>query len=249
MCTVVILRRPGHDWPLILAANRDEMKTRPWKPPARHWPDRPEVIAGIDELAGGTWLGVNLTGLVAAVMNREGSLGPAPEKRSRGELPLEALDHADADDAAAALSDLDGAAYRPFNLVIADNRDAFWLKSEGHGPIAVKPIEPGVSMITARDLNDASSPRVAAYLPKFRDAPAPDPTAGTWDAWQALMAGGRPDPAAGARAAMALTEMGEYGTISSSLIALPAPAVHDGRPVWLFCRGVPGATPYDEVAL
>ena len=41
MCTVVILRRPGHDWPLLLAGNRDEMKGRPWKPPARHWPDRP----------------------------------------------------------------------------------------------------------------------------------------------------------------------------------------------------------------
>ena len=29
MCTVVVLRRPGHDWPLILAANRDEMAERP----------------------------------------------------------------------------------------------------------------------------------------------------------------------------------------------------------------------------
>ena len=54
MCTVVILRRPGHDWPLILATNRDEMTDRPWRPPGRHWPDRAEVTAGRDELAGGT---------------------------------------------------------------------------------------------------------------------------------------------------------------------------------------------------
>ena len=141
MCTVVFLRRPDHRWPLILAANRDERIARPWQAPGRHWPDRPDVVAGRDELAGGTWLGLNHSGVVAAVMNREGSLGPDPEKRSRGELPLEALDHADADAAVEALSHLDGAAYRPFNLVIADNRDAYWLKSTGGGPLAVTAID------------------------------------------------------------------------------------------------------------
>ena len=48
MCTLIILRRPNHDWPVLLAANRDEMSTRAWDPPARHWPDRPNVVAGID---------------------------------------------------------------------------------------------------------------------------------------------------------------------------------------------------------
>ena len=92
MCTVVILRRPWHRWPLILAANRDEMKHRPWRSPARHWPDHPNVVAGLDELAGGSWLGLNDDGVVAAVLNRVGSLGPTPGKRSRGELILRALD-------------------------------------------------------------------------------------------------------------------------------------------------------------
>ena len=59
MCTLVILRRPGHDWPVVIGANRDEMAGRPWRGPGRHWPDRPEVTAGQDELAGGTWLGLN----------------------------------------------------------------------------------------------------------------------------------------------------------------------------------------------
>ena len=121
MCTLVLLRRPGHAWPLILAANRDEMRGRPWTPPARHWPDRPEVIAGRDDLAGGTWLGLNDHGVVAGVLNRRGSLGPAPGMRSRGELALDALDHADAALAAAALASLDARAFRPFNLVIADD--------------------------------------------------------------------------------------------------------------------------------
>ena len=107
MCTVVFLRRPDHRWPLIVAANRDELASRPWRPPARHWPDRRHVTAGIDELAGGTWLGMNDDGLVAGVLNRKNSLGPDAQLRSRGELPLEALDHADAVAAAAALAHID----------------------------------------------------------------------------------------------------------------------------------------------
>src|ERR671934_2012679 len=102
MCSVVILRRPGHDWPVLLAANRDEMNDRPWLPPGRHWPERPWVVAGLDQQAGGSWLGLNDHGLLAGVMNRAGSLGPAAGKRSRGELVLEALDHADALEAAKA---------------------------------------------------------------------------------------------------------------------------------------------------
>ncbi|MBT7485924.1 MAG: hypothetical protein HN673_06110, partial [Rhodospirillales bacterium] len=59
MCTVVILYRPSHDWPVIIGSNRDEMADRPWQPPARHWDDRAHVVAGRDALAGGTWLGLN----------------------------------------------------------------------------------------------------------------------------------------------------------------------------------------------
>ena len=70
MCTFVILRRPGSDWPVIIGANRDEMKDRPWQPPDRHWQDREDVLAGKDDLAGGTWLGINDSGLVAGVLNR-----------------------------------------------------------------------------------------------------------------------------------------------------------------------------------
>src|ERR1700732_3844430 len=107
MCTLVILRRPAHSWPVLVGANCDEMIDRASKPPGRHWPDRPELLAGLDLLAGGSWLGVNDWGVAAAVLNRHGSLGPAVGVRSRGELVLEALDHADAVAAAEALSHLD----------------------------------------------------------------------------------------------------------------------------------------------
>ena len=131
MCTVVILRRPDHDWPLIIGANRDEMRDRPARPPAHHWDDRDHVVAGMDELAGGTWLALNDDRLVAAVLNRYGSLGPDATKRSRGELPLEAVDHAEAKQAAKALALLEPESYRTFNMVIADTLDAFWVRSDG----------------------------------------------------------------------------------------------------------------------
>ena len=70
MCSVIILYRPDHDWPILIASNRDEMHERPWEPPARHWPDRPEVVAGRDVLAGGSWLGINDFGVVAGIRQR-----------------------------------------------------------------------------------------------------------------------------------------------------------------------------------
>jgi hypothetical protein len=248
MCSVVILRRPGHGWPVLLAANRDEMNDRPWLPPGRHWPDRPWVVAGLDRQAGGSWLGLNDHGLVAGVMNRAGSLGPAAGKRSRGELVLEALDHADALEAAEALRALEPRAYRPFNMIVVDNRDAFWIRNAGES-IEVAPIPQGLSMLTAQDLNDESaSRRIRHYLPLFRAAPAPDPDTGDWRAWQDLL-GSRQFAASGTpHDAMTILGEGRFETLSSALIGLPA-AESEAKPILLFAAGRPDRAPHETVAL
>jgi hypothetical protein len=250
MCTVVILRRPGHDWPLILAANRDEMLSRPWLPPARHWPDRADVVAGLDQLAGGTWMGMNESGVLACILNRHGTLGPATGKRSRGELVLEALDHADAADAAEALAAVDPTAYRPFNMVIADNRDAWWIAAREGARVATKAeIGAGVSMLTAGDLNDMSERRIALFHPRFSTAPHPDPARGDWKFWSDLMSSkGQPD--APYDAMNFLMDSG-FGTSSSSLVALPSPeSLHEKnlKPIWLFAAGRPDSAAFRPVA-
>ncbi|MBL8697172.1 MAG: NRDE family protein [Alphaproteobacteria bacterium] len=222
MCTVVLLRRPGHDWPLLLAANRDEMRDRPSRPPGRHWPDRPEIVAGLDELAGGSWLGLNDHGVVAAALNRRNSLGPAPGCRSRGELVLDALDHADAADAAEALAALDAHAFRPFNLIVADDRDAYWLSGRGDaGPRrpALAPVPAGLSMLTAYDLDDRADPRIARFHPQWTAAAVPDPASDAWTAWETLLA--RRDDGGDPRAAMTVALATGFATVSSALIALP----------------------------
>lgn len=248
MCTVVTLRRPGHRWPLILGANRDEMRGRPSRPPARHWPDRAEVVAGLDELAGGSWMGLNDSGVVACVLNRHGSLGPAEDARSRGELVLEALDHADAGAAAEALADLDARSYRSFNLLVADDRDAYWIKGLGRrGPTVpgVLPVAEGVTMLTAYDIDAEASARVRRHLPTFRAAPPPDPELGDWDAWRALLA----RRGEGAEDAMLIDTAAGFGTVSSSLLALPAAGCANAAPVWLYADGPPDRSAYAPLDL
>jgi uncharacterized protein with NRDE domain len=252
MCTLVLLRRPGHDWPLVLGANRDEMIDRPAKPPARHWPDRPEIVAGLDELAGGSWFGLNDHGVVAAILNREGSLGPAPGQRSRGELVLEALDHADALDAAIALSEIDPRAYRSFNMIIADNRDVLWLRHAdptGSLPVEVRALGPGVAMIASGDLDDTQKPRLRRYRPRFAAAASPDPGSADWAAWERLLGDDTTEPQQGPRSAMRFSAEGGFATLSSVMVALPAANRAGIRPVFRFRRWQPAPTAWEDVAL
>ena len=247
MCTLVILRRPEHDWPVVLGANRDEMIDRPAKPPGRHWPDRAEIVAGIDLLAGGSWLGVNDWGVVAAVLNRHGSLGPTAGLRSRGELVLEALDHADAVDAAAALSDLDPAAYRSFNLIVADNRDAFWLRHTDSGRIKAHPVPDGLSIIAAGDLNELMTPRLRLARPRFAAASPPDPDSGNWTTWEILLSDdtvpeGEPD-----EAALRFRTPRGFATVSSALIALPAAPSPERGTVFRYAGWLPEPSPWRNV--
>jgi hypothetical protein len=237
MCTVILLRRPGADWPLLLAANRDERLDRPWDPPGPYWPG---LVAGRDRLAGGTWMGMSEAGVVAAVLNRPGSLGPAAGKRSRGELPLLALAEPDAAAAARALAALDAGDWRPFQMVVADARAAFFVAGEGAGRPRAEALPEGVSFVTAHPPNDLSSPRTRRHLPRFEAAAPPDPARGDWAAWAALL--GDSDEAEGHAATLNVPPRGGFGTVCQSLVALGA----GGELVWRFAAPPGGA--WREVA-
>jgi len=247
MCTLVILRRPEHAWPVVIGANRDEMIDRRAMPPGRHWPDRTEVVAGLDLLAGGSWLGINDWGVAAAILNRHGSLGPAADLRSRGELVLEALDHADAVAAAAALSHLDPAAYRTFNLIVADNRDGFWLRHDGTGRIVAHPLADGPSLIAAGDVNETETPRLALAGPRFRAASAPDPDREEWTAWQDLLGDDSAPPGAPRETALRFRTARGFATVSSGLIALPALPSPERRAIFRFADWLPEPSPWRNV--
>ncbi len=84
MCLIVFAWRPDHATPLIVAANRDEFYARPSLPLAQ-WPEAPQVYAGRDLEAGGTWLGIGADGRFAALTNIRNPHQP-PARKSRGEL-------------------------------------------------------------------------------------------------------------------------------------------------------------------
>ncbi len=181
------------------------------------------------------------SGLVAAVLNRPGSLGPAPGKLSRGGLPLMAVQHESAADAAGALLELDGAAYRSFNVVVADRHSAHFVHGLGHGRPKGWALPPGCHVVTAHDPNDPASPRAQAQLPRFTAAPVPDPALGDWAAWQALLA----DRSGPRMAALNVPPHDGFGTVCSSLVGLPA----SGPPVWLFAAGPPDRAAFLPVSL
>ncbi len=232
MCTVVILRRKNHDWPLIIGANRDEQFSRPWKEPGYHWPELSDVIGGLDEEGGGSWLALNKSGVIASVLNQSNTPNQEEDKRSRGELVLEALNHADARDAAESLQYLNPEAYRPFHLVVADNHDAYVIYTDARvGTISIREIPIGYSMITRYGLNAEICLRTKNYLPQFKTSPVPDPVKKDFKHWEKLLKSSVYDVKDGSDSAMLINANG-FGTVTSSLLAIPKPGL-DHPPVFL----------------
>ena len=119
MCLVLIAWRTDAKHPCVIAANRDELHSRP-AAAAQWWQSSPPILAGRDLLAGGTWLGITRTGRFAALTNYRD-----PEQRrdgtpSRGALVTSILESGDT-----ALQSLDylrevGGRYNGFNLIFSD---------------------------------------------------------------------------------------------------------------------------------
>ena len=85
MCLIALAYKVHPEYPLILAANRDEFLDRP-ADPARFWPAEPHVLAGRDRKAGGTWMGITTTGHFAALTNYRDLRTTPVQGPSRGVL-------------------------------------------------------------------------------------------------------------------------------------------------------------------
>ena len=68
MCILFIANNIREDYPLIIAANRDEFHARPTAP-SQFWDEYPNLLAGRDLEAKGTWMGVTRNGKIAALTN------------------------------------------------------------------------------------------------------------------------------------------------------------------------------------
>jgi uncharacterized protein with NRDE domain len=231
MCLLALFYRVVEDAAVVAGANREEFYSRGGGPPQLlEGPVR--AVAGLDPKAGGTWLGVNQHGVFVAVTNRPKSEIP-PEPKSRGLLAREllgcptasmAVDHA--------ASQLERGRYAGCNFVCADKESATvvhagdWLR--------IRPLPPGLHVLTAHDVNDASDRRLAHslwWLGQHHYTRAEE----CLRALQELCAqSGEPS----------ICLRGELGgTVSSSIVALRSRGKDSS---YLHAQGPPDRTPYSD---
>ena len=85
MCLIFVAIDSHPKYRLIIAANRDEFYDRPTAQ-ASFWLDAPELIAGRDLRAGGTWIGLTRTGRIAALTNYRDPKSINADSPSRGKV-------------------------------------------------------------------------------------------------------------------------------------------------------------------
>jgi uncharacterized protein with NRDE domain len=124
MCLVVVAVGVSRRFPLVIAANRDERHDRP-ATAAAWWTDEPQLFAGRDLAAGGSWLAVDRRGRIAAVTNiREPTRAAAA--RSRGALVTAFVGGHESASDYAVLAAREGPSYGPFNLLLHDGRELYY---------------------------------------------------------------------------------------------------------------------------
>ncbi len=138
MCLIVLAWRVRPDFPLVVAANRDEFHARP-AAAAAFWADQPSILAGRDLEAGGSWMGVSRSGRFAAVTNYRGARD-ANAKQSRGALVTGFLAGDSSSKAFAGKTAKAKAGYSGFNLLAADRDELWWLSNRDGAP---RPLAPG----------------------------------------------------------------------------------------------------------
>jgi uncharacterized protein with NRDE domain len=223
MCLIVLAWRARADLPLVVAANRDEWRDRPAEP-AHWWPDHPQILAGRDLQAGGTWLGVTRGGRFAAVTNFRDPADRKTTARSRGTLLTEfLLGSYEPQEYLAALAPRAGD-YNGFNLILGDATELWYFGSrEGRA----RRIEPGVHGLS-NHLLDEPWPKVVQGRARMQSAlAANDPAPALFDLLSdATVAADHDLPRTGVgtewerRLAPALILGPDYGTRASTVVML-----------------------------
>jgi uncharacterized protein with NRDE domain len=153
MCLIVFAWRAHPDYRLVLAANRDEFHARPSQD-LHFWPDNPDVLAGRDLQAGGTWLAAHRAGRFATVTNYREQQKPGGKLESRGALVTSFVT---GDESAGSFSAaIDGESYAGFSLLTADRDDLYYVSNRGDPP---KRLEAGIYGLSNASL-DTPWPKV-----------------------------------------------------------------------------------------
>jgi hypothetical protein len=235
MCILAIQYRLVSDSPILVAANREEYYDRPSLPPAIQ-SGKPRVLCGVDQQAGGTWLGVNQNGMFVAACNRSKSKSPiAP--RSRGILGRELLRCTSSRQGVdQAMDELLTGKYEGVNYVIADPESA-WVVHGGDEVNATE-LDEGLNILANGDVNDPRDERIQlAYrllTLQMLDSPVKFLAVASKVFARAPSPPGRPTM---------IIRGKDWGTVSSTLIALgkkPRDAIYQ------FANGAPDQAKFED---
>lgn len=223
MCLIALAWRARPDLPLVVAANRDEWRERAAEP-AHWWPDHPQLFAGRDLQAGGTWMGVTRDGRFAAVTNFRDPADKRSTARSRGGLVTDFLLGSGSPRTFLASLKARSGEYNGFNLILGDGESLWYFGSREGDARAIEPgvhglsnhllDEPWPKVVRARMAMEAAlkdrdpSPKLFAALSDGEGAPdAALPETGVGVAWER-------------RLASPLITGADYGTRCSTVVAV-----------------------------
>jgi uncharacterized protein with NRDE domain len=221
MCLIALAWKVHPAYPLVVAANRDEWRERPTEP-AHWWPDHPQLLAGRDLKAGGTWMGITRAGRFAAVTNFRDPSDKRSTARSRGALVSEFLLGSQTPRAYLLQLAPRATEYNGFNLIVGDGEALCYLGSREN---IARAIEPGVHGISNHLLDEpwpkvvrareslrvaigANEPAESLFQMLSNPDPAPDeelPQTGVGLSWER-------------RLSAALITGEDYGTRSSAVL-------------------------------
>jgi len=233
MCLLAVFFRVVEDAPLIVGANREEAYARGGEPPQLQVAAC-RFVAGRDPSAGGTWLGVNERGVLVAITNRTKSQLP-PKPRSRGLLVRDLLGCSSAQEAVRLASqELGQNRYAGCNLVCADLENATVFHASDW--LRVRPLPPGIHVLTAHDVNDGSDRRLghALWWLHQRDYATTDDCVAALKELCAQTGNG--DPPICLRGPVG-------GTVSSSIVVLRGSLA---RSAYFHAQGPPDQPPYAD---
>ena len=207
MCLVLFSWQPNAEYQLVVAANRDEFYRRP-SDNARFWPDQPDILAGKDLQAGGTWLGITRQGRFATVTNfRETPADPLPP-RSRGDLTSNFLGSHVATESYLKEIDQRPAEYRGFNLLLGQADSLHYYSNQQR---KIQLLQPG-SYGLSNQLLDCDWPKVVDGREQL--ASLVNSSFTIEQLFQLLLDTGRPDEPWSAKFIQTL----EYGTCAATVL-------------------------------
>ena len=199
MCLILLAWKAHPAFPLVVAANRDEFHERAASA-AQFWQDKPQILAGRDLEAMGTWMGVTRGGRFAAVTNYRGATEPKA-RESRGALPVRFLDGETSP--ASFVRGVSGDSYSGFNILLGNAEELWWMSNRDSTP---RRLAPGIYGLGNLLLD---SPEIGPDKERLRKVLAPAPAV---------------EPLFGALAPARISN-GRYGTRCSTVVLHGA----DGR--------------------